>query len=76
LRRAACQLLRDVTVLNGILGILIHGRYDVSSPLETAWRLWQSWSTSQLRVLDDAGHGGGNTLTTAVVGALNELATT
>jgi proline iminopeptidase len=70
------QLLRDVTALNGIPGILIHGRYDVSSPLETAWRLSQSWSTSQLRVLDDAGHGGANTLTTAVVGALNELATT
>jgi proline iminopeptidase len=70
------QLLREVTTLNGIPGILIHGRYDVSSPLETAWRLSQAWSTSQLRVLDDAGHGGGDTFITAVVGALNRLATT
>ena len=42
------QLLRDVAMLNGIPGVLIHGRYDVSSPLETAWRLAQRWTTSQL----------------------------
>jgi hypothetical protein len=52
---------------------LIHGRYDVSSPLE--WQLSQAWSTSELRVLDYAGHGGGDTFITAVVSALNQLAT-
>jgi proline iminopeptidase len=46
--------------LDGIPGVLIHGRYDVSSPLETAWRLSQSWTTSELHVIDDAGHGGGD----------------
>ena len=61
---------------NGIPGVLIHGRYDVSSPLETAWRLSQRWSTSELHVLDDAGHGGGDTFITAVVGALNRFAAT
>ncbi len=30
------QLIRDARILNGIPGVLIHGRYDVSSPLETA----------------------------------------
>ena len=64
------QLLRDAATLNGIPGVLIHGRYDVSGPLETAWRLSQRWSTSELHVLDDAGHGGGDTFITAVVGAL------
>lgn len=68
------QLLRGATTLNGIPGILIHGRYDVSSPLETAWRLSQAWSTSQLRVLDDAGHGGGDSFVTVVGDALNRLA--
>ena len=53
------QLLRDGAKLNGIPGVLIHGRYDVSSPLETPWRLSQHWSTSELVVLEDAGHGGG-----------------
>jgi proline iminopeptidase len=68
------QLLRDAAALNGIPGVLIHGRYDVSSPLETAWRLSQRWSTSQLHVLDDAGHGGGNTLLPTIVGALDHFA--
>lgn len=68
------QLLRDAPVLNGIPGVLIHGRYDVSSPLETAWRLSQRWTTSELQVLDDAGHGGGDSLLRAIVDALNRFA--
>jgi proline iminopeptidase len=60
--------------LNGIPGVLIHGRLDISSPLITAWRLSQGWSTCRLRVLDDAGHGGGDTFVPAVIDALNELA--
>jgi len=51
------QLLRDVSALDGILGSLIHGRYDVSSPLDVAWRLHQGWPTSELHVIDDAGCG-------------------
>lgn len=68
------QLLRDAAVLNGIPGVLIHGRYDVSSPLDTAWHLSRRWSTSELVVLDDAGHGGGNSFLDAIVGALNRFA--
>ena len=65
------QLLRDAGKLDGIPGVLIHGRYDVSSPLETAWQLSQRWSTSELHVLDDAGHGDGDSFNRAVVEALN-----
>jgi len=68
------QLLRNASTLNGIPGVLIHGRYDVSSPLETAWQLSQRWSTSQLRVIDDAGHGGGDTFTDTVADAINQFA--
>lgn len=68
------QLLRDAAILNGIPGVLIHGRYDVSGPLETAWRLSQRWSTSRLQILDDAGHGGGETFLPTVIGALDAFA--
>jgi hypothetical protein len=34
---------------------MIHGRYDVSGPLDTAWQLSRQWSISELQVLDDAG---------------------
>jgi len=67
------QLLRDAPMLYGIPGVLVHGRYDVSSPLETAWRLSQRWTTSQLHVLADAGHGGGDSLTSTIVEALARL---
>lgn len=67
------NLLRDAATLNGIPGVLIHGRFDVSSPLETAWQLSRRWSTSELHVLDDAGHGGGDTLLDSIVGSLNRF---
>jgi proline iminopeptidase len=67
------QLLRNAATLNGIPGILIHGRYDVSSPLETAWRLSRDWSTSQLQIIDDEGHGGDH-FTTAITDALRQFA--
>lgn len=38
--------------------VLIHGRLDISSPLETAWKLHQAWPGSELVVIDNEGHGG------------------
>jgi proline iminopeptidase len=68
------QLIREAAKLNGIPGVMIHGRYDVSGPMETAWRLSQRWPTSRLHVLDDAGHGGGNEFMPLVLGTLKEFA--
>lgn len=70
------QLLHDAPNLDGIPGVLIHGRYDVSGPLETAWRLSQRWSTSRLHVVDDAGHGGGDSFSATVVESLTQFAAT
>lgn len=64
------QLLQNAASLSGIPGILIHGRYDVSSPLETAWELHRRWPGSTLDVVDDAGHGGGS-MTESIVAALH-----
>jgi proline iminopeptidase len=63
------QLIRNASRLNGIPGILLHGRYDISSPLETAWRLHQAWRGSVLRVIG-AGHGG-DAMSESVVEAMN-----
>jgi proline iminopeptidase len=54
------QILRAMPRLAGIPAVLIHGRYDVSGPLDTAWHIHRSWPGSHLVVLDDAGHGGGD----------------
>jgi proline iminopeptidase len=67
------ELLRNAPLLNPIPGVLLHGRLDVSSPLETAWRLSRSWGSSDLRVIHDAGHGGSDEFSDGIVDALNEF---
>lgn len=67
------QLLNNADSLNSVPGILIHGRYDISSPLKTAWQLNRRWRRSELRVVD-GGHGGGN-LAEHIAAALDQFAT-
>ena len=52
------EVLTGLHRLAGIPAVLIHGRWDVSSPLDTAWTLHRAWPGSQLVVLEAAGHGG------------------
>jgi proline iminopeptidase len=65
-------ILSSMERIRDIPAVLIHGRYDVSGPLDTAWELHRTWPASRLVVLEDAGHGGG-TMTSAVVDAVGEL---
>ena len=53
--------------------ILLHGRYDISSPLATAWKLHQQWQGSVLHVIDEAGHGGGAMLE-SIAQAMSQIA--
>ncbi|MCL4543129.1 MAG: prolyl aminopeptidase [Chloroflexi bacterium] len=53
-------LLRDAGRLAGIPGVLVHGRIDLSGPLDIAWHLSQAWPESELVVIDEAGHGWGD----------------
>ena len=50
------QLLRDIGKVRGIPAILVHGRYDVLCPVETAFELSQAWPEAHLRIVPDAGH--------------------
>lgn len=54
-------------------GVLIHGRYDVSGPLDTAWDLHRAWPGSHLVVIEDEGHGGAG-MTAAWIEALGKVA--
>lgn len=51
-------ILARVSRIAHLPATLIHGRLDVSSPLATAWALHRAWPGSELRVVDDEGHGG------------------
>jgi proline iminopeptidase len=56
------QLFANMPTLAGIPAVLVHGRYDISSPLDTAWRIHRAWPGSELVIVDDAGHGGASFL--------------
>jgi proline iminopeptidase len=67
-------ILSNMERIADIPAVLIHGRYDVSGPLDTAWDLHRAWPASRLVVLQDAGHGG-DTMTAAMIEALDEIPT-
>ena len=50
------QLLADAGRLQGIPGTIVHGRYDVVTPVKNAWDLKRVWPTAELRIVADAGH--------------------
>ncbi|MFG2142302.1 prolyl aminopeptidase [Streptomyces sp. NPDC048650] len=67
-------LLRDAGRLAGIPGVLLHGRHDLGSPLDTAGRLAAAWPDARLTVIDDAGHKGSASTRAAAIGALDRFA--
>ena len=68
-------LLRKAGLLAGIPGVLIHGRMDLSGPLDTAFHVAGAWPGSRLVVIDRAGHGpGGPGMRATLVAALDRFA--
>ena len=37
-------------------GIIVHGRYDVVTPLKNAFDLKAAWPEAEIRIVPDAGH--------------------
>jgi proline iminopeptidase len=58
--------------LTNIPATLVHGRWDISSPLDTAWKLHGLWPKSTLHILGEAGHGGTG-FAEAIKNALDEF---
>ena len=50
------QLLDGVERLRGIPGVIVHGRYDVVCPIDTAFELHKRWPEADFRIVPDAGH--------------------
>lgn len=49
-------ILNNTHKLAGIPGIIVHGRYDVVTPLSSAWQLKKAWPEADLHIIPDAGH--------------------
>lgn len=50
------QLLRDAYRLKELPGYIVHGRYDMVCPLQSAWDLHRAWPQAKLEIVPDAGH--------------------
>lgn len=52
------EIISNADRLAGIPGALVHGRLDISGPLDNAWRLHEAWPDAEFVIVDDEGHGG------------------
>lgn len=50
------QLLTGAARMAHISGVIVHGRYDVVTPLANAWELSRVWPKGELRIVPDSGH--------------------
>lgn len=69
------HLLANAHRLQGIPGVLVHGRLDLQGPLVTAWELARAWPEAKLVVIDGAGHSAGDAgMAEAITAALDGFA--
>ncbi|MGE0180886.1 MAG: prolyl aminopeptidase [Parvularculaceae bacterium] len=50
------QLLADIDKIRDIPGVIVQGRYDVVTPMKSAWDLHQAWPEAAFVLVGDAGH--------------------
>lgn len=50
------QLIAGVDAIRHIPTVIVQGRYDVCTPMMTAWDLHTAWPEARFVVVDDAGH--------------------
>ncbi|MEV7693757.1 prolyl aminopeptidase [Microbacterium sp. NPDC089189] len=50
------QLIEDVDRIRRIPAVIVQGRYDVCTPIMTAWDLHRAWPEADLVVVPDASH--------------------
>lgn len=66
-------LLEGAGALADVPGVIVHGRLDFQSPLQSACDLHQAWPRSRLVVVDDAGHAANAPVGRQIVAATDEF---
>jgi len=70
------QLFDGIERIRHIPAAIVHGRYDMVCPIETAYRLSKAWPEAAFTVVPDAGHSALEPGTrTALLGAVEQLKT-
>jgi proline iminopeptidase len=49
-------ILNNIAAIRGIPGWIVQGRFDVVTPLESAWALGKAWPEARFEIIWDAGH--------------------
>ena len=50
------QLIANAGKIKGIPGVIVQGRYDVVTPMKTAFDLHRAWPEAEFMLIGDAGH--------------------
>ncbi|KAA2258098.1 prolyl aminopeptidase [Solihabitans fulvus] len=67
-------IMRDIDRLADIPAVLVHGRHDLSCPLETVWNLAKAWPSAELAVIEDSGHKGSEAMRERLAAAFTAFA--
>jgi len=69
------QLIADAHRIRHIPGVIVQGRYDVVTPMKTAWDLHEAWPEAELVLVGDAGHAASEPgIVDALIRATNKFA--
>lgn len=67
-------ILENCEKIRHIPAIIIHGRYDIICPFETAWELHKTWPEAQFEIVPNAGHAASDPpITEALVRATDQF---
>ncbi|SON55929.1 Proline iminopeptidase [Hartmannibacter diazotrophicus] len=50
------QLIANASRLSGIPGVIVQGRYDMATPVQTAYELHKAWPEADFVIVEGAGH--------------------
>lgn len=50
------QIIARAGLLSDIPGVIVHGRYDLCTPVVNAWDLHQAWPEAELNIVPNSGH--------------------
>ena len=69
------QIIANMDRVRHIPGVIVQGRYDVVTPMITAWELHKAWPEADLQIVQDAGHAASEPgIVDALVRATNKFA--
>lgn len=68
------QILANMDRIQHIPGVIVQGRYDIVTPMMTAWALHKAWPKAKFELIQDAGHAASEPgIVDALIRATNEF---